>query len=1191
MRTMIRLDREILRFGLAVVAALITLSQIVALAQVPVKGASGRPQAHPYGRQVAEQIDRLASASGNVRAAAAEALGFLRAYQAADPLQKTLADESPHVRREAAMSLAWCGGRPQIGPLLHALDDRDWTVRQAACVALNNLTGMEWPYDALSGPQQRNRQAAVWRGWWADASKQHPPADVLALLDDPDLERRLRGVRALGALGGPHVSRAIVKLIGPYRAQDYGKVSPLQRHMVQAALRSLGRLSDPEALPELIAFLDTVGWARYAADALGEFGDPQAIAPLIATYPRFAWGLKREPAKVFPRDDSSSSGMSPEDRMYETPYAVSVALSRLPWDDPRDVEALRGLVPLLAANLPSDWDGGMLYEPEAFEFITAYLLDRAGLRRAACEAAFRAAALHRGPAEPLPQGNPREGLTPEQNLAEIAMRRSRDVPWFAGWLPALCRDGRDVPRLIRLLTHDNGWVRINAAKALMFMGAEAAVEPLANLLAASKTEAEHGYSGVREHAEYNDPAPRWREAFVRALGRLGTPRHAALLIKILEDDRNVVDVRHAAALALDELGSPQSVAALKRAVAEHPFHSVRLVAREAIWRRGIRPEQSGAIRDHASKNSSHLAPRDEASSRGARRLRSQNRPKELDAVVFIKGDQQVHSDFNAQSGIDPWRQTYTITNSGPTYRRGRNLYLLGPAAPDGKVTQLTHFEDGYVSTCEVSWDGRRVIFARRADGDDRWSIDVGRQERSHVKLEHEPRPDSDPWWHVWEINVDGTALRQITDGPYHDVQPAYLPDGRIVFSSTRIGVRDEYHGYPASGLTVMNADGSDIHCIGFNLGGDREPALLDDGRIVYTRLDLFYSRLKTEFTVQAVFPDGHNCVTLYGPERREFWRQLNAKVGEQGWSESPPRHRVLRLTQPQPFDDGRVICASSGGLTLIGPGRYRETIIPHDKNMAVTSPFPLGGGRVLCAAAVKRFKTKQGDLRDAAEVDLGLYLLDAHTGEMSLLYNDPDSADFDARPIAPRPRPPVRAEKPRSQSYTARLLCNSVSNTQFDRVRSRGKLIRVIEGMPVVSRHQTQQNHPGNRWRNHGGTHARVLGTAPLAADGSFFAEVPADRLIHLQVLDSDRQVVGNQLIWMYARPGEMRSCIGCHEKPDTVQLSDRFPPVAETRPIRFLPNGGEFTYRAKAWRKGILPDEAEERGRTVRAVNLIGRQ
>ncbi|MBC8217028.1 MAG: hypothetical protein H8E73_01055 [Planctomycetes bacterium] len=65
---------------------------------------------------------------------------------------------------------------------------------------------------------------------------------------------------------------------------------------------------------------------------------------------------------------------------------------------------------------------------------------------------------------------------------------------------------------------------------------------------------------------------------------------------------------------------------------------------------------------------------------------------------------------------------------------------------------------------------------------------------------------------------------------------------------------------------------------------------------------------------------------------------------------------------------------------------------------------------------------------------------------------------------------------------------------------------------------------------------------------------------------------------------------MGCHEKPDTNHLPNHFAPTAKIEPVRMLPNGDEFTYRAKAWLKGTLPDETEERARVVRAINLIGR-
>ena len=119
------------------------------------------------------------------------------------------------------------------------------------------------------------------------------------------------------------------------------------------------------------------------------------------------------------------------------------------------------------------------------------------------------------------------------------------------------------------------------------------------------------------------------------------------------------------------------------------------------------------------------------------------------------------------------------------------------------------------------------------------------------------------------------------------------------------------------------------------------------------------------------------------------------------------------------------------------------------------------------------------------------------------------------------------------------MYANSVFATQEHYVPKRGRLLRVIEGQPQVARHMTH-NSSGNEmaWKNHGGTFARVLGTVPLASDGSFAIEVPADRLLHLQVLDEDRNVVGNQTVWMHARPGEVKGCVGCHEPPDTAALA-----------------------------------------------------
>ncbi len=109
-----------------------------------------------------------------------------------------------------------------------------------------------------------------------------------------------------------------------------------------------------------------------------------------------------------------------------------------------------------------------------------------------------------------------------------------------------------------------------------------------------------------------------------------------------------------------------------------------------------------------------------------------------------------------------------------------------------------------------------------------------------------------------------------------------------------------------------------------------------------------------------------------------------------------------------------------------------------------------------------------------------------------------------------------------------------------------------------------------------------------VATDGSFLVEAPGNRLLHFQVLDSNRRVVGNQITWMYPVGGETKSCVGCHEPIHRApRVSD--PLAIHQRPIDFTPVGNEFTYRAKAWFKGSLPMAIEERTRTVRSVNLIG--
>ena len=152
----------------------------------------------------------------------------------------------------------------------------------------------------------------------------------------------------------------------------------------------------------------------------------------------------------------------------------------------------------------------------------------------------------------------------------------------SSWLPTLCTDKADLPRLLALLQHEEGWVRLNAAKTIAWLGDTRAIEPLATVLAEAPAEADFGYSHTFKDEEYQDPAPRWREGLIRALGILGADQHTDLIIEILEDERSVLEVRHAAAQALGDLGNEKALTALQRAATNHSFFATRHVARDAF---------------------------------------------------------------------------------------------------------------------------------------------------------------------------------------------------------------------------------------------------------------------------------------------------------------------------------------------------------------------------------------------------------------------------------------------------------------------------------------------------------------------------------------------------------------------------------------------------------------------------------
>jgi hypothetical protein len=202
-----------------------------------------------------------------------------------------------------------------------------------------------------------------------------------------------------------------------------------------------------------------------------------------------------------------------------------------------------------------------------------------------------------------------------------------------------------------------------------------------------------------------------------------------------------------------------------------------------------------------------------------------------------------------------------------TFNEGADLFYRELASPSAKELNVTGgFTGGLgdVKDVEVSYDGSKLLFAMRApeipDAD----------------------PEDQPKWNIWEYAIASKVLRRIitsdiTAEAGQDIAPHYLPDSRIIFSSTRqrqskavlldegkqqFAALDEDRNERALVLHVMNSDGSDIRQVSFNQSHDLDPTVLSTGEVMFCRWDNMGNR--NAISLYKMHPDGTELQLLYG---------------------------------------------------------------------------------------------------------------------------------------------------------------------------------------------------------------------------------------------------------------------------------------------------------------------------------------
>jgi HEAT repeat protein len=562
-------------------------------------------------------------------------LSVFRDPEAAAALARRLADGSREVRVAAAMALGACGTRASVPPLLAALSASDPLTRQAAAVALENLTGHEADFNGFAEPPEQAAQAEKWRAWFCgppatpngspsrQTSDQRPEdansdefacdipasrwqaieADLVQRLQDPDRDVVRRAAVALGHIGQDDARDALRSYVvrerdnNPYPewrqshrgdGARFNSLSPANPRTLQAATRSLGYLQDVAALPMLA---ETVArhsdpeaanlfLAEAAVEALGRIGTPEAQDALVQALA----GLKDYFYYVGWYGDHGALYACHASPVH---YFIAEAL------DHHGSTRATSAVPHLIRSVPTDPDRALLLCTDDCEAVVGRVIRRQGAEAAVVETCL--AILGDAEAERVAEIEQAIATTyaawagkpdPENRAAQILSLVCRNRRYEPAIRAALERyRGLPVTGIeregARALPHKlptRHWVSFFLARTLGNLADPRSVDSLIATIEQCPPEGSFGHPDPTSPSAMflqKDFTPCYRAAAAWALGQIGDRRAGPALLAAIGDLTNATDTRFAAAESLARLRDPAHVEAARALATDYPEISVR----------------------------------------------------------------------------------------------------------------------------------------------------------------------------------------------------------------------------------------------------------------------------------------------------------------------------------------------------------------------------------------------------------------------------------------------------------------------------------------------------------------------------------------------------------------------------------------------------------------------------------------
>jgi hypothetical protein len=435
------------------------------------------------------------------------------------------------------------------------------------------------------------------------------------------------------------------------------------------------------------------------------------------------------------------------------------------------------------------------------------------------------------------------------------------------------------------------------------------------------------------------------------------------------------------------------------------------------------------------------------------------RKRSMEGMIIITETTSIEGNPDFVSG-ESWR-----------YIPQTRLLSFDPGHPDISPEVLTQ-EFYSARSPEVSCEGTHLLF-------------------SGQKNQNDP-------WQIWEMELAGSEVHQVTNAAENSVDPAYLPGGRIVFS--RELINDSLKAGHA--LFTCNLNGTDLRRITFNPSAYFASTVLMDGRILVISRQLFPET--EEPSLMVLRPDGTKAELFYkGDGSNElFSRSWESKEGKIVFLETDSKKSgkaaIVSIRYNRPLHSRTDL---TGSLT----GYYQ-------------SVSPLNNGRLLVS-----WSPDEKELPSLYEFDPEKMILGKQ------LYKGTDGKIIEAVEVNVQERPRKLPSEVDPGVKTGLLLCQNINISGLE-PSSGNYSVKAADRIEVIGIDSS-------------------LGVVEVDKDGSFYLKVTADIPFRIRTLNSKGEVVDGPGSWYWVRPNERRGCVGCHEDQEMTP-SNRYSLAVGKQPV-----------------------------------------